>query len=106
LEWLLAGSAGAAEAKSELVNPLAPKRPHFPARAKSVIYMHMVGAPSQIDLFEHKPKKGIRYGRIRMNWLQHRREAGSRTISTPPSCTSLASITPNSRSASRGAIIA
>jgi len=47
--------AGAAEAQPELGNPLAPKLPHFPARAKSVIYMHMVGAPSQIDLFEHKP---------------------------------------------------
>src|SRR5258706_11807041 len=55
LERLLAGSAGASEAKPGLVNPLAPKPPHFPARAKSVIYMHMVGAPSQIDLFEHKP---------------------------------------------------
>src|SRR5881628_142922 len=55
LEWLLAGSAGAAEASSEMANPLAPKPPHFPARAKRVIYMHMVGAPSQIDLFEHKP---------------------------------------------------
>src|SRR6185295_3453739 len=55
LEWLLAGGAGATEAKPGQANPLAPKPPHFPARAKSVIYMHMVGAPSQIDLFEHKP---------------------------------------------------
>ncbi len=29
---------------------------HFPAKAKRVIYMHMEGAPSQIDLFDHKPK--------------------------------------------------
>src|SRR5262245_30609228 len=55
LEWLLTGSAEAAETKSMPPNPLAPKPPHFPARAKCVIYMHMVGAPSQIDLFEHKP---------------------------------------------------
>ncbi len=55
LEWLLAGSAGAAETEPGPMNPLAPKPPHFPARAKAVIYMHMVGAPSQIDLFEHKP---------------------------------------------------
>jgi len=55
LEWLLAGSAGAVEAERGPVNQLAPKPPHFPARAKRVIYMHMVGAPSQIDLFEHKP---------------------------------------------------
>jgi hypothetical protein len=30
-------------------------RPHFPPRAKNVIYMHMVGAPSQLDLFDPKP---------------------------------------------------
>jgi hypothetical protein len=34
---------------------LAPKPPHFPARAKHVIYLHMVGAPSQLDLFDDKP---------------------------------------------------
>ncbi|MEO6245801.1 MAG: DUF1501 domain-containing protein [Opitutaceae bacterium] len=29
--------------------------PHFAPRAKRVIYLHMVGAPSQLDLFDHKP---------------------------------------------------
>src|SRR5918994_7000927 len=29
---------------------------HFPARAKHVIYLHMVGGPSQMDLFDYKPK--------------------------------------------------
>ena len=29
---------------------------HFVPRAKSVIYLHMIGAPSQLDLFEHKPE--------------------------------------------------
>lgn len=29
--------------------------PHFPAKAKHVIYMHMAGAPSQLELFDHKP---------------------------------------------------
>src|SRR5262245_43159454 len=29
---------------------------HFPAKAKHVIYLHMVGGPSQLDLFDHKPK--------------------------------------------------
>ncbi len=28
---------------------------HFPAKAKNVIYLHMVGGPSQMDLFDHKP---------------------------------------------------
>jgi hypothetical protein len=30
--------------------------PHFPAKAKSVIYLHMAGAPSQLELFDYKPE--------------------------------------------------
>jgi hypothetical protein len=30
--------------------------PHFPGKAKHVIYLHMVGGPSQIDLYDYKPK--------------------------------------------------
>lgn len=37
-------------------HPLAPKLPHFMARAKSVIYLHMAGAPSQLELFDYKPE--------------------------------------------------
>jgi hypothetical protein len=36
--------------------PLAPKSPPLPARAKSVIYLHMSGAPPALDLFDYKPK--------------------------------------------------
>jgi hypothetical protein len=36
-------------------NPTAAKRSHFPARAKNVIFFHMVGAPSHLDLFDYKP---------------------------------------------------
>ncbi len=36
-------------------NPLAPKLPLFPGKAKSVIYLHMAGAPSQLELFDYKP---------------------------------------------------
>ena len=35
--------------------PMAARRPHFAPRAKSVIFLHMVGAPSHLDLFENKP---------------------------------------------------
>ena len=35
--------------------PAGPTGVHFRPRAKRVIYLHMVGAPSQIDLFDHKP---------------------------------------------------
>src|SRR6266566_3699400 len=34
---------------------LAPKAPHFPAKAKRVIHLFMAGAPSQLDLFDYKP---------------------------------------------------
>ncbi len=37
-------------------NPLAPKVPHFPGKAKAVIYLHMAGAPSQLELFDYKPE--------------------------------------------------
>src|ERR1700712_3713740 len=37
-------------------NPLAPKLPMFPGKAKSVIYLHMAGAPSQLELFDYKPQ--------------------------------------------------
>jgi hypothetical protein len=33
-----------------------PALPHFAARAKNVIYLHMVGGPSQIDMYDYKPK--------------------------------------------------
>lgn len=36
--------------------PAAPRPPHFPAKAKHVIYLHMTGAPSQLDLFDYKPE--------------------------------------------------
>lgn len=37
-------------------NPLAPKQPHFKPKAKRVIHLFMAGAPSQLDLFDYKPK--------------------------------------------------
>jgi uncharacterized protein (DUF1501 family) len=39
-----------------LENPLEPKKPHFSAKAKNVIFMFMEGAPSQMDLFDPKPE--------------------------------------------------
>ncbi|MES1216544.1 MAG: DUF1501 domain-containing protein [Bacteroidota bacterium] len=38
------------------VHPLLPKSPPFPGKAKSVIYLHMAGAPSQLELFDYKPE--------------------------------------------------
>lgn len=39
----------------EAGDPLAPKQPHFPAKVKSVIWLHMNGAPSTLDLYDYKP---------------------------------------------------
>ncbi len=36
-------------------NPLAPKQPHFPGKAKRVIYVFQAGGPSHLDLFDYKP---------------------------------------------------
>jgi hypothetical protein len=37
-------------------NPLSPLAPPLPAKAKRVIYLHMIGAPSQLELFDYKPE--------------------------------------------------
>jgi hypothetical protein len=51
-----AGLAGAAVGNSPLnTNPLAPKPPQFPARAKHVIFLFLNGGPSQVDTFDPKP---------------------------------------------------
>lgn len=44
------------EAVAEDGSPFAPKPTRFPAKAKRVIYLFMAGAPSQLELFDYKPK--------------------------------------------------
>jgi uncharacterized protein (DUF1501 family) len=39
-----------------LTNPMAPKAPHFTPRAKNIIYLFMAGGPSQLELFDYKPR--------------------------------------------------
>src|SRR5579871_4860712 len=43
------------DADAASINPLAPKAPHFPAKAKRVVFLFMNGAPSHIDTFDPKP---------------------------------------------------
>jgi hypothetical protein len=38
------------------LNPLAPKPPHFAPKAKRVLFLFMAGAPSHLELFDHKPQ--------------------------------------------------
>jgi hypothetical protein len=45
-----------AAADETRIDPLSPKRPHFPAKAKNVIFLFMTGGVSHIDTFDPKPK--------------------------------------------------
>src|SRR5919204_6269867 len=54
-ESFFAGQALAADGATKWANPLAPKKPHFPPKAKSVIFLYMYGGPSHIDTFDYKP---------------------------------------------------
>ena len=55
LTGLLAESAPAANTASP--SPLDPRKPHFPAKAKNVIFVHLSGAPPHLDMFDYKPEK-------------------------------------------------
>jgi hypothetical protein len=54
---------GTAKAQAAIQEPLAPKQSHFPAKAKRVIFLFMAGGPSQLDLFDHKPRIGELHGK-------------------------------------------
>jgi hypothetical protein len=43
-------------------SPLLPRPPHFPARARSVIFLYMDGGPSQMDTFDPKPRLDREHG--------------------------------------------
>jgi hypothetical protein len=50
----MTGLAGVLSAAQQ-TNPLAPKIPHFPAKAKHVVFLFLNGGPSQVDTFDPKP---------------------------------------------------
>ena len=50
----LLGTASASESATN-PNPLAPKIAHFPAKAKSVIWLFINGGPSHVDTWDYKP---------------------------------------------------
>src|SRR5207248_3800074 len=47
---------GLLAAEDHILHPLAAKKPHFPAKAKSVIWLFMNGGPSQVDTWDYKPE--------------------------------------------------
>ena len=48
-------ASNAAEKTQSIPNPLANRKPHFPPRAKRVIFIFMQGGPSHVDTFDYKP---------------------------------------------------
>jgi hypothetical protein len=63
---LLAQDATAAPANPPSISPASasglPGLPHFPAKAKRIIYLFQSGGPSQLDLYDHKPLLNARHG--------------------------------------------
>ncbi|MCU0715523.1 MAG: DUF1501 domain-containing protein [Pirellula sp.] len=55
------GSNGVTQEKG--LNPLAPKEPHFPAKAKRIIFLFLEGAFSQLDTWEYKPQLAADHGK-------------------------------------------
>jgi hypothetical protein len=54
-EGMLEAGAAPAGLGGRSLDPLAPRRPHFPARAKRVIWIFINGGPSQVDTWDYKP---------------------------------------------------
>ncbi len=73
---LLGPGAGAADGVGAL-NPLAPKAPHFAAKAKSVIHLFMNGGPSHLDTFDPKPLLAQHAGRLLPTNLATERPTGA-----------------------------
>ncbi|WP_254507632.1 DUF1501 domain-containing protein [Anatilimnocola floriformis] len=50
------GVAAPAANPANEINPLAPRQPHFAAKAKRVIYLHLTGSPPHLDMYDYKPE--------------------------------------------------
>lgn len=67
LAGMLGQSGARARAEAPLTapaGPLAPKAPHFPAKAKRIIFLFMQGAISQMDTWEYKPQLQTDGGKV------------------------------------------
>ena len=63
---------------------LAPRAPHFPARADSVIFLFMDGGPSQVDTFDPKPRLDREHGqRFKMRVEQTQFDSVGKTLKSP-----------------------
>src|SRR6476661_5980486 len=72
------GMAALAETSEAATSPLAPKSPHFPAKAKRVIHIFANGGPSHVDTFDPKPMLAKLHGKpLPMNNLVTERKTGA-----------------------------
>ena len=63
-----------AAAGSRSADPLAPRRAHYPMRAKRVIFIFLSGGPSHVDLFQYKPELMKRHGQLPPSSISHSNE--------------------------------
>ena len=69
--------------RASAIKPLAPKPPHFPAKAKNVIFLFMYGGPSHIDSFDYKPNMvGMDGKTIKVKVSKN--DAASADVTLPP----------------------
>ncbi len=64
MEGLSAGRASAATESAPAANPLAPRLPHFAAKAKRVIFLFMQGGVSHVDSFDYKAQLALQDGKM------------------------------------------
>lgn len=77
LASLLAPTALAEPSGMNLLNPLAPHPPHFPAKAKRVLHIFANGGPSQVDTFDPKPELTKYHGKPLPLELKTERRTGA-----------------------------
>src|SRR5512138_507645 len=71
------GLQSTASAAETALNPLMPKAPHFPAKAKRVIHLFMNGGPSHVDTFDPKPSLAKYNGKELPMHLNTERKTGA-----------------------------
>jgi len=69
--------ADSTRATDRTTDPLAPRAPHFPAKAKRVIHLFMNGGPSHVDTFDPKPALDKYHGKAIPNTLRTERKTGA-----------------------------
>jgi hypothetical protein len=83
LASLLGEQLQAATAGAVADGPMSPRPPHFAAKAKNVIFLFMAGGPSQLELFDYKPKLQELSGQqVPESYTKN----GSLSSKAPPSC--------------------